>query len=302
MNISSMRRSPSNEPLEMMPCLGRHRAVRNDMESPTLRKVKLVCRKRDAEDKQIIEERREAMARRIALNDFKAKEQQREVQLKAMKEKEMHKVRMLAAEERVLMSYAFEDERNARLRDKHDDRIAGGCLKAAIATENRRQAATDTLRIWRRNALLGEERVRQMDQAKLKKSEETWNAYVDRLWKIGLEKHSEIMSQGRENDELRSKVQASILTQLALERQRESDALKQHIDEKQAAAAYRRETGLQSRYNFVEKAFGPQAVNFDWKHHAGNEVDRRSVAWKKNAASWDQLKATFSEPDLNKTV
>jgi hypothetical protein len=291
-----------NEPLEMMPCMGRQPGIRDDMESPTLRKVRLVCRKRDAEDKEIIDERREAMARRVALNDFKAKQQQREVQLKAMKEKEMHKVRMLAAEERVLMSSAFEDQRIARERAKHDETIARGCLQAAVATEQRRKAAEEGLQAWHTNSLLGAERIRKMDQAKLIKTENNWNAYVGKLWKIGFEKHSEIMTQARENDALKSKVQHSISDQLAIERQREADALRQHTDEKQAAAAYRRERGLQSRYNFVEQAFGPQATAFDWKHHAGNEIDRRSATWRKNAASWDKLKASFSEPALHQTI
>merc|ERR1712232_406840 len=132
--------------------------------------------------------------------------------------------------------------------------------------------------------------------------EEKWNAYVNTLWRVGVEKHSEIMSQQEENDLLRKKVQASIKHQIASERQRESDALRKHCDEKQAAAAYRRESGLQSRYNFLEKAFGQQALGFDVKHHAGNEVDRRSAAWKKNAESWNRLKDTFGDSPMNKTI
>jgi len=274
----------------------------DNMESPTLRKVREVYHRRNIEDKRIIDERREAMARRVALNEFKAKEQQRETQLKAMKEKEMHKVRMLAAEERKMMADAFEEDRLQKLGEKQEEHVAKGCLKAAMSVEKKRQDAADSLDAWHTNMLLCEDRVRKNDKKKLARSEEKWNAYVQTLWRIGVEKHSEIMSQQEENDLLRKKVQSSIKHKLASERQRESDALRRHVEEKQAAAAYRRESGLQSRYNFLEKAFGQQSLGFDCKHHAGNEVDRRSDAWKKNAESWNRLKASFDDPVMSKTI
>merc|ERR1712232_929046 len=120
----------------------------DNMESPTLRKVREVYHRRNIEDKRIIDERREAMARRVALNEFKAKEQQRETQLKAMKEKEMHKVRMLAAEERKMMADAFEEDRLQKLGEKQEERVAKGCLKAAMSVEKKRQDAADSLDAW----------------------------------------------------------------------------------------------------------------------------------------------------------
>eukprot|EP00928_Gymnodinium_smaydae_P086317 TRINITY_DN7034_c1_g2_i1.p1 TRINITY_DN7034_c1_g2~~TRINITY_DN7034_c1_g2_i1.p1 ORF type:complete len:451 (+),score=81.34 TRINITY_DN7034_c1_g2_i1:90-1442(+) len=69
------------EPLEFMPCMGRRRAVRNDMESPTLRKAREVLVRKELADRKVVEDRREAMAQREALNAFKAGEQQREMQL-----------------------------------------------------------------------------------------------------------------------------------------------------------------------------------------------------------------------------
>merc|ERR1712048_189140 len=87
-------------PLERMPCQGRHPAVRSDMPSPTLMKVREVYNRRDEADARWVDDRREAMVRRFALNDFKAQEQLRERQLETIKQKELHKVRMLEAQEK----------------------------------------------------------------------------------------------------------------------------------------------------------------------------------------------------------
>merc|ERR1712012_1497777 len=123
--------------------------------------------------------------------------------------------------------------------------------------------------------------------ANIEEAEANWANYCDRLWKIGADRHTHIMSQSHRNEALKSGIQMSLVQQNALRQKKESDALFKEIETKQTAAAARRQFNL-SRYNFVEKAFGASAVGFDRKVHAGIEVDRRSAAWRR----------AFSEPLL----
>merc|ERR1711924_83683 len=121
--------------------------------------------------------------------------------------------------------------------------------------------------------------------------------YVEKLWKIGLDRHTRISSQAQRNDKLKSQIQSSLVQQLADQQKRESVALMQEIDGKQGAAAFRREYGLKTRYNFVEKAFGAGSQSFDHRHHC-EAVDRRSASWKKSVEAWEKTAGSFSDSAL----
>merc|ERR1712187_513744 len=99
-------------------------------------------------DEKIVKERQEAMTRRLALNAFKAREQQRERQLEIYKQKELHKVRMLEAEERKLLQDAEAEERIEILEAQKAEQKARNILRAERAIHEKRLAATQKVEEW----------------------------------------------------------------------------------------------------------------------------------------------------------
>merc|ERR550537_974255 len=132
----------------MMPCLGRHPPVRKDEESPTLAKVREVYQRRDEQDAQWVDERREGIARRLALNAFKAREQQRELLLQDFKQKELHKVRMLQAEEKkAMMDYEIV-ERTEVMGIQKIHRLMVANERAERFKEEKRENVSASLQSW----------------------------------------------------------------------------------------------------------------------------------------------------------
>lgn len=105
-------------------------------------------------------------------------------------------------------------------------------------------------------------------------------------------------SQGQLNDELKIRIQDSLVSQIKDQDVELSGAREQALRDKQEEAAIRRHTHQSgNRYCFVEKAFGANAAGFDAKHHA-IATDRRSQSWQKSAQAWSKMKASFSAPVL----
>lgn len=110
--------------------------------------------------------------------------------------------------------------------------------------------------------------------------------------------NSQNRSQGQLNDELKTRIQDSLVAQI-----REQDVVKsasraEAYHEKLEKAAARRHTHQSgNRYCFVEKAFGANSAGFDAKHHSV-AVDRRSKSWRKSAEGWAKIKGSFSAPVL----
>jgi len=281
------------EPLEMMPCLGRGNAVRDDHASPTLHRVREVCHRREAKDAKYVEDRKEALEHKFSINAFKSREQRMESQLQAIQQKEMHKMRIMEAEERKSIKEAEQARKLQYIDRQMQDQLARSCLKAEIQIENKRQAVAKDLETWQDRVLRAERKSQLMDAANVRASEERWDKYVGRLWKLGQDRHSRLTTQSQKNDQLRSQLQGSMTQLLAEQQRQESDALRRHTEQKQAAAQVRRENH-KARYSFLEKAFGAPAINFDPKHHS-TSVDRRSDVWRRHAQEWEKQSRTFSE-------
>lgn len=275
-------------PLEMMPCMGRRPGARKDEQSPTLAKVREVYNRKEEADAKWMEERREAMLRRINMNEFKASEQKRELQLEAMKTKETAKVRMLEAEERKAIADAQAQERWELLDASWNTRMIEAHNMAVDALEERRAKAQDTLDMWQDGVERCERHLRNTERQKIAHAEVKWNKYMEKLWKLGMEKHSTLNSQAQKNDELRTKIQTSLLEQQKEQQRAYSEKVASDLEAKLEAANYRRINAQRgNRYKLIEKAFGHEALGYDAKFHS-YATDRRLPQWKESTATWDQ--------------
>merc|ERR1712070_747181 len=294
----SMEESASNEPLEMMPCLGRHPQVRNDQQSPTLMKVREVYERRDQQDAEWVEARREAISRRLALNAFKAREQQRELLLQDFKQKELHKVRMLQAEEKKAMLDAEVEERREVMGIQKIHRLMVANDRAERMKEEKRENAQMFLESWQEGVERAQQYSKKTEWEKRKEGERNHAKYVKRLTALGESRMVTVRTQGQKNDELKTRIQASLVSQHKEAQLQQSlanaDAYKAKLE---AAAERRHYAQLGSRYGFVEKAFGANGVGFDAKHHSV-AVDRRGKSWQKSAETWNKMQSSFSAPEL----
>lgn len=282
-----------------MPSLGRHPMVDGDMASPTLAKVREVYQKRDAADAKWMEGRREAMAQRFSQNAFKAREQQREVQLQVFKSKELHKVRMLEAEERKSM-YKAEQQQSRELSDQcKTEAIERANRKANWILERKRDKATEQLEDWREGMEQCSQTLRDQERRRIRQGHQHWQEINKRLNKVADRKHNKTKSMAEQNEHLRSRIQSSLSSQVLEERRLEGAERLEAMEARLEAAALRRQQVKRGTcYDFLEQAFGNQAVGFDAKHHTVS-VDRRSPSWQRNAKGWASLtRSTFSMPSL----
>lgn len=281
-----------------MPCLGRHPPIRDDQESPTLCKVREVYQRRDEQDARWIDERREAISRRIALNAFKAREQQRELLLSDFKQKELHKVRMLQAEEKKAMLEAEVEERREVMGIQKIHRLMVANDRAERLKEEKRDNAQMALEAWHMGVDRAKQYARKTEWEKRKDGERSHEKYLKRLAALGEGRLTTVRTQGQKNDELKTRIQASLCSQLKEAQVEESLSRADAYKEKLECAKVRRQYAqLGNRYSFVEKAFGANAVGFDAKHHSV-AVDRRGKSWQRSAEAWNKMQGSFSTPEL----
>lgn len=286
-------------PLEMMPCLGRHPQIRRDEESPTLMKVREVYKRKDEQDERWVEERREGILRRLALNSFKAREQQRELLLHDFKHKELHKLRMLSAEEKKSRMNAEQEERAELQTISKIQRVYYAAERSEKATEDKRDLVSESLEKWRARVAGASYNTRKMEIEKIRNGERRQQKYNERVNAIGERRKITVVSQSRKNDELKKRIQTSLSGQLAEQRRQDCLASAEELQAKLEAAAIRRQQGkLGHRYGFTERAFGESALGFDAKYHSV-ATDRRGESWQNVAEEWDALKASFSIPDIS---
>jgi len=285
------------EPLEMMPCLGRHPSVPiGDANSPVLAKVREVYNRREVADAKLIEERRQAVEQRLAHNAFKAREQQRELMLKSTTQKELQKVQMLDVEERKRLLEASMQERREIMDLEIRRNVAEACQKAESLVEVRRTAAAETLKDWKVGVVRAKKTQHEMEALKAKEGLRFMKQHTQRLTKIGETKQGAVASMEQRNEQLRARIQTSLNSQMEAHRQQQAGMLMEAIDAKLEAAAMRRSQGA-NRYHFREKAFGSSASELDLKHQPV-PVDRRQDTWRKSAQSWAKQSLTFSSPAL----
>lgn len=294
----SVEESLPKGPLEMMPCLGRHPPVRADMESPTLLQVREVFQRREEQDSKWVEARSGGIARRLALNAFKAREQQRELLLQDFKQNELHKVRMLQAEEKKAMMDAETQERTEVMGIQKIHRLMVANDRAERLKEEKRDQAQLTLQAWHEGVERATQHIRKTEWEARKDGERRMDKYVKRLTAMGEGRQNVVRSQGQKNDELKTRIQCSLSSQLKEQQIQDSltraEAYKTKLDN---AAVRRQFAQLGSRYCLVEKAFGANSVGFDAKHHSV-AVDRRGKSWRDNSEAWAKMKTSFSAPEL----
>eukprot|EP00747_Dinoflagellata_sp_TGD_P163066 gnl/TRDRNA2_/TRDRNA2_181370_c0_seq1.p1 gnl/TRDRNA2_/TRDRNA2_181370_c0~~gnl/TRDRNA2_/TRDRNA2_181370_c0_seq1.p1 ORF type:complete len:877 (-),score=197.58 gnl/TRDRNA2_/TRDRNA2_181370_c0_seq1:65-2572(-) len=294
------------EPLEMMPSLGRHPLVDPDQTSPTLDKVRAVYNRRNEADARMVEERAEHMARRMAVNEFKAKEQQRELQLQVIKQKALHKVRMLEAEERKAVYDATAEQRRDQAEFAKAKQRERAEVMAEWAKEGRREIAKSSLERWRIGKMRSEQYLREEERTRYKKGDQNNAAFMAKLAnhaeqrEVNKEMRMTARLEEEEKRQLKSPKSASPRERHLKELQKNAE-----LDEKLAAAAERRAAmrpGMFTtpRYDFLERAFGQGAREFDWKHHAV-QVDRRCQTWRKTHDSWTRQKDLFNTPKFAST-
>lgn len=287
-------------PLEMMPSLGRHPPIRADQASPTLTKVREVYQRRDELDAKFVEERAEAISRRLALNSFKAREQQRELSLQDFQTKELHKVRMLQAEEKKAMLEAERQQNIELMGIQKIHRIMLANERAECIKEEKREGVQHSLDIWKEGVQRCDHMLKKSEWEKRKDGERNHGKYMQRLNTIAQNKIESKQSRNhvQKNDDLKSSIQSSLCSQLKEQEIQNSLDRADAFNEKQNAAAFRRQCHmLGNRYCFVEKAFGANAIGFDAKSHSV-AVDRRSKSWVRNSEEWGKSKGTFSAPNL----
>lgn len=295
--LSTME-SLSHEPLELMPCMGRHPLIRKDEESPTLAKVREVYLRRDEQDSKWVDSRREAIARRLALNAFKAREQQRELLLQVFKQKELHKVRMAEAEVRKTMIDAELEERTEVMSIQKLHRLMAANERAERTVDEKREEATLRLESWREGVVKCEKYIKKKEIEKRKEGEISLQKYMTRLNALGESRKVVSATQAQKNDELKTRIHASLSAQLEEQSNQLAASRSEAIETKQKAAAERRnQAQLGNRYHFIERAFGNEAIGFDAKHHAF-AIDRRGNSWRKTADNWNKTKDSFSMPTL----
>lgn len=293
----------SQAPLEMMPCLGRHPPIRSDQQSPTLEKVREVYQRRDEQDKKWIDERHEMINRRTAMNAFKAREQQRELLLQDFKQKELHKVRMLQAEEKKAMLEAEALERTEVMSIQKIHRLISANERAESYKLDKRDQAQVSLEAWHAGCERAHDRNRKLEWEKYREGERNYQKYMQRLTALGESRmvDSKNKSQEQLNGELKARIQDSLVFQIKEDDQRKSEERAEALRTKLENAAIRRSMHQSgNRYHLVEKAFGANSVGFDAKHHTVS-VDRRSKSWQKSAEAWNKMKGSFSAPVLPPT-
>lgn len=288
---------------ERMPSLGRHPPVNaGDMSSPTLAKVREVYQKREEADAQWMQERREGMEQRHSQNAFKAREQQREIQLQVFKSTELHRLRMLEAEDRSL-TYQAEREQNLQFAEQSKkETIEKANRKATYLLEKKRERATEQLQDWRDGMEQCAQTLRDQERRRIRQGHQHWQEINKKLTKVAERKHNKMKSMSEQNEHLRSRIQSSNSSQMLEERSRISSERLEAVEARLEAAALRRQQVKRGTcYDFLEQAFGDEAVGFDAKSHSVS-VDRRSPSWKRNARSWASLsRSTFSMPSLGAT-
>lgn len=214
------------------------------------------------------------------------------------KQKELHKVRMLQAEEKKAKNEYELQERTEVMGLQKIHRLMVANERTERLKDERREQVAAKLAEWEEGVERAAQHLKKTEWEKRKDGERNHDKYMKRLANLGESRLNVSESQDHKNMELKGKIQTSLAEQLREQQVRESVVRGEKVDAKQEAAALRRHYHqLGNRYCLTEKAFGANSVGFDAKSHCVT-VDRRGAAWKKTAANWEKTKGTFSAPAL----
>lgn len=285
--------------LEMMPSLGRHPCVRQDHESPTLSRVQVVNDRREAQDAAWVDERRERIARRLAMNAFKAREQQREQLLSDFRHKELHKVRMMLAEEKKAMIDSDLEAQTELQSIQKIYKLMHGIENSERKSEEKSDFAQKQSQQWHAVRLRAAQRERDAYVQQKKEGVRLHERYMEKLEAIAYRRDNVGETHWNQNEKLKTRIQGHNRSNVQQEHDEERSSIMEDTASRQEAAAQRRHCArFGNRYCFVEKAFGAGAVGFDAKHHS-LAVDRRGKSWQKNAEAWSKIQNSFSAPAIS---
>lgn len=219
--------------------------------------------------------------------------------MQVFKSKELHKVRMLEAEERKSM-YEAEQQQSRELSDNcKTQAIERANRKASFLLQRKRDIVTEKLEDWCENMEQCSQTLRDQERQRMRKGRGHWQEMDRKLGKVAEMRHNKTKSMAEQNEQLRKGIQVALRSQVNEERRLLAAERKEAMDARLEAANLRRQQVKRgTTYDFLEQAFGAQAVGFDAKHHSV-AVDRRNPSWQTNAKSWASLSCTtFSAPSL----
>lgn len=273
-----------SDPSSRMPCLGRHpiaaSGVTDDEISPTFRRVREVCNRRDATE-ALLEEKQQELARSSTINTFKAQEQQRERELQVMRQKEFQRMRTIDFEARKQLADQLQRRRLELKLAESSKKMVRATEKAEDKLEEKRQKAAASLELWRYGCERAEKHKRMMDRIARSSGLAKQEISVQRHAKVTQANQPASELQFQKDERMKANVQASLKEQLAEKARKDNAERAEALEARLEAAARRRQQALfGSRYNLLERAFGGDAVGFDAKNHSIS-VDRRSDSWKK---------------------
>lgn len=291
---------PPASSYERMPCLGRHPATRADEASPTLAKVKQVYHKRDAAEAKLMQGLHDTMMRRTEENDFKVKEQQRDVEIRTEQQREHFKARFMEAEERRLIHEARRQKQLAVREEAKLDRLRLAAEIADDAVERRRDKAAESVKAWEEGLQRATSHQRFLERKKELDASNNFQKYMERLERVGIQRHAAAESQAQQNDRLKTRIQGSLVDQLLEQHRADSLVLAEELAEKQERATLRRHQLKNTRYNLLEKALGSQSLGFDMKHSVSAE--QRHASWRAPSQEFASLTTSWSDPQLSQVL
>mmetsp|Transcript_57271 Transcript_57271/g.133935 ORF Transcript_57271/g.133935 Transcript_57271/m.133935 type:complete len:622 (+) Transcript_57271:24-1889(+) len=244
--------------------LSRKEPIRAGQPSPTMEKVWERYRRKEERDAQMLRDRQKAADDRMTRNAFKVSQQLREYESSQSKYKELHKLRMYDALERKAARDAEVEERLAVMDEFKLRKMRHALDVADEQLERKRDKISESLEVWQTNVDRARHYQRVQEQKALGRLQAGQEAYLARLAKVGESRNEKIESQAQKNDKLKARIQLSLMQQLEEQRKLECDRLAIASEQKVEAARYRRHHN-QTKYNFLERAFGEQ-VKFDHKY------------------------------------
>eukprot|EP00746_Dinoflagellata_sp_MGD_P010004 gnl/MRDRNA2_/MRDRNA2_120519_c0_seq1.p1 gnl/MRDRNA2_/MRDRNA2_120519_c0~~gnl/MRDRNA2_/MRDRNA2_120519_c0_seq1.p1 ORF type:complete len:519 (-),score=133.59 gnl/MRDRNA2_/MRDRNA2_120519_c0_seq1:81-1637(-) len=256
----------TRKPFTRMPCQCGKLPNFDDTRSPILQKVRAVCEKRDAMEERLIEGRLAEVTRRAAVNAFKVKQQQLELNQKVREKKELSKVQ--TAE-----TIARKDEIDLLAQQHADDLAAQRLVSLDVAKSFRERSlwekrAQVTLELARCQEVTEAAEDQQASEEGLRRvaARQRHAAADERIREWAEHRYDEIQTVVN-HEALRTRIQRCLKAQsessLELSRTRRGFELEDRLQAAKERRTAIKTGSLNRKYCFVEKAFGPEALKGD---------------------------------------
>jgi hypothetical protein len=254
------------KPFTRMPCQNGKLPNFDDTKSPILMRVREICEKRDMMEEKLIEGRLAEVTRRAAVNAFKVKQQQLELNGKVREKKELGKVQTAETQAR-------KDEIDILAQQHADNLAAQRLVSLDVAKSYRHRSIREkrsrvTVELDRCQDVTEAAEDQQANEEALRRvaARQRRSAIDERIREWAEHRYDEIQTVVN-HEALRTRIQRCLKAQsessLDIERMRRGNELDDRLQ-----AAKERRTAMQNgtlnrKYCFVEKAFGPEALKDD---------------------------------------